>query len=487
MNRPAASKVLGLSGSGSLMDQFTAAKATLQASWLTDWVAEGSAGGAYDTYTAYDFNLAIQWLELTLDPDSTPDNLIIRFWSMSWGNECLLIRYLEAANVMKYWQGWGDDWYLNITVRPDSADVHSRAVIGYHMYATRDYLNNINGWALEASHMDWCGNTGPHQSYVSPYTPYDPKTTDVTHVSTAPLTERYGLPVSYILAPLHWNLTAGERFTVKLPSVSTMVPGYWPKTSTFDVLDSPVNKKAEMAGNVTWGEMAPGNGYPNSGTYDLKKMYNKDTRTYTLVGPISVPLNRNPLWPNLLNYGAPMFVMNVVKSFNMNLVQGWNLVSVPFVDYGYKASTLGLSSGDQVVSWDPVAKTYKTYIVGLPLNDFVIAPSTGYWIFAAQAKTLKLVGDLSHTSPVTRSITVPAGGGWVIVGLNSMNTAWKASNLAAMYSGGSITTVVKWNPVTQAYLTYVVGLPINNFALVPGEGYWIFCNLSGTLSYPVPP
>ena len=46
----------------------------------------------------------------------------------------------------------------------------------------------VNSWALEATHMDWCGNSGPHQSYVSPYTDYDPKWTDVTHVSWAPLT-----------------------------------------------------------------------------------------------------------------------------------------------------------------------------------------------------------------------------------------------------------------------------------------------------------
>jgi hypothetical protein len=485
-NRPAASKVLGLSGAGSLIDQFTATEASLESDWLNDWVAEGSAGGAYDIYTAYDFNLAIQWLELSLDPASTPENLIIRFWSVSWGNECLLIRYLEAANVMKYWQGWTDDWYLNITVGPEAGSVHSRGVVGYHMYATRDYLNNINGWALEASHMDWCGNAGPHQSYVSPYTEYDPFSTNVLHTSTAPLTEQYGNPVSYILAPLHWNLTAGEKFIVKLPSEGTSVPGYWPKTSTFDILDDPAAKIDEMEGNVTWGELVVGNGYPNSGANNLKNFYSAATKTYTVVGPKTFTVNTNPSFPNILNYGAPMFVMNVVKSHTLNLVQGWNLVTAPYVDYGYRASTLGLTSGDQVVSWDPATKTYKTYIVGLPLNDFAIMPSTGYWIFAAAAKSIKVVGDLSHTSPVTRSITIPAGGGWAIVGLNSMNTTWKASNLAAMYSGG-ITNVVRWNPASQTYTTYVVGLPLNNFALVPGAAYWVYCSNSGTLSYPVPP
>jgi len=57
--------------------------------------------------------------ELSIDStNSTADNLVIRFWSVSWGNEALLIRYMEAANVQRHWQGWPDDWYLNITIGP---------------------------------------------------------------------------------------------------------------------------------------------------------------------------------------------------------------------------------------------------------------------------------------------------------------------------------------------------------------------------------
>ncbi len=310
-NRAAATKILGLTGAGSLIDQFTANDASITTAWYNNWIAEGGPGGAYDTYTAYDFSLAIQWLELSLDPASTADNLVLRFWSMSWGNECLLIRYMEAANVTRYWQGWADDWYLNISIAPEAGNVHSRAVIGYHMYATKDSTNTVNGWALEATHMDWCGNSGPHQSYVSPYTPYDPKWTDVTHVSWAPLTTKYGLPVSYILAPMHWNLTAGETFVVKLPSASNSVLGYDPESSASDILGA--TKIEEMAANMNWGEMVMGNGYPNSGTNNPKNFYNPTTKTITLVGPLNFAKNWNPAFPGLLETGAPMFKLNVAK------------------------------------------------------------------------------------------------------------------------------------------------------------------------------
>lgn len=319
-NRPAASKILGLGGAGDLRTQFTGSDTSITTSWYNDWIAEGGPGGAYDTYTAYDYSLGIQWLELSLDPTSTADNLVLRFWSMSWGNECLLARYMEAANVLRYWQGWADDWYLNISIAPDAGSVHSRAVIGYHMYATKDSTNTINGWALEATHIDWCGNSGPHQSYPSPYTDYDPKWTDVTHVSWFPLTVHYGGPVSYVVAPLHWNLTSGETFIVKLPSATTPTLGYTPKKSTSDILGAP--KIAEMAGNFTWGEMVMGNGYPDSGSTNLRNYYSPVTKTITLVGPLNFAKNWNPAFPTILETGAPMFKLNVapVSDYSLEIV-----------------------------------------------------------------------------------------------------------------------------------------------------------------------
>jgi hypothetical protein len=479
-NRAAAGKILGLTAAGDLMAQFTAAEASIESAWFSDWMAEG--GGVYDTYTAYDYSNDIRWLELYLDvTNSTADNLVIRFWSVSWGNECLLQRYLEAANVQRYWQGWPDDWYLNISIGPDGGNIQSRAVIGYHMYATKDTMNNINGWALEASHIDWCGNAQGHTTYITPYSIYDPDQTAVTHISSAPLTTHFGQAVSYIVAPLHWNLTAGEKVIVKLPS-STSLPGYRPQTSASDILGA--TKIAEMAGNVTLGQMVVGNGYPNSGTSNLKNFYNKATKTYTLTGPLNFAPNWNTAFPGLLNTGAPMFVMNVVQTHTMNLVTGWNFVSLPLVGYGYKASTLGLNTGDTVTQWNPATKVYQNHIVGVPVNDFNILPSVGYWVnVPSGTRTLSLYGVEPNTVQ-SRAITLPAGGGWAIIGFASLKTTMKAANIPAMYAGGAVTTVAKWNPVTKSYTSWLSVIPaVNNFALVPGDAYWILAGASGTLSY----
>lgn len=169
--------------------------------------------------------------------------------------------------------------------------------------------------------------------------------------------------------------------------------------------------------------------------------------------------------------------------FRLDLAVGWNLVSLPMVKtVAYKASTLGLGSGDQVVQWNSETMLYKTYIVGMPLNDFTIDPSAGYWIYAASAKALTLYGEVP-TLQQMKSVVVPASGGWALVGMCSMNTGWRAANLATMYSGASMTNVVRWTAATQSYTTYIVGMPLNNFLLVPGQGYWVYVDGSGMLTY----
>ncbi len=171
--------------------------------------------------------------------------------------------------------------------------------------------------------------------------------------------------------------------------------------------------------------------------------------------------------------------------FILDLVTGWNFVSVPLVNHNYKASTLGLITGDTVTRWNPATMMYQNHIVGVPVNDFTIDPSNGYWInVPSGTRTLTLVGDMPIATQ-SRTITVPSGGGWAIVGFASFNTSMHARDIPGMYSvAGSITTVASWNPVTKTYTSWLSVIPtINNFALVPGHAYWTLCGASGTLTY----
>ena len=174
-----------------------------------------------------------------------------------------------------------------------------------------------------------------------------------------------------------------------------------------------------------------------------------------------------------------------VVVIKLELVPGWNFITVPTVGFAYTAGTLGLQKMDIVVSWNPLTKAYdKTFIVGVspPPLDFAILPSTGYWILAGAYETLPLNGMIPITTQ-TRTVTVPSGGGWVNLGFNTLNTTWKASMVPGMYSGGNVTMVAWYNATSGTYKTYIKGIPQSDFTLIPGQAYWIMCTASGTLTY----
>ena len=169
------------------------------------------------------------------------------------------------------------------------------------------------------------------------------------------------------------------------------------------------------------------------------------------------------------------------QEFSLYLVSGWNFVTVPLVGYGYKASTLGLKTDDMVSRWNTTTQRYDlNHIIGSVRNDFAIEANTGYWIYAATAYSIHLLGNVP-TPTQTRVITVPAGGGWVIIGFESLSTARVAEDVGAMYTGGSVLSVSTF--VGGAYITHVIPSARNNFQLGPGVAYWIWVTASGTLSY----
>lgn len=171
-------------------------------------------------------------------------------------------------------------------------------------------------------------------------------------------------------------------------------------------------------------------------------------------------------------------------SFSLNLVAGWNFMSVPLVDTGYKASTLGLLPGDILARFDSETQTFKSWTPGSPpFRDFAILPGEGYWFYSSAAKTLVLKGS-APTGIQTKTITVPAMGGWAAFGLVSLKTTYKASNVPAWYSSVSVTIVARYDPTMMWYPIWIPGgPPFKDFSLMPGQGYWIYVTHSGTLSY----
>jgi len=158
---------------------------------------------------------------------------------------------------------------------------------------------------------------------------------------------------------------------------------------------------------------------------------------------------------------SPTVSLNVSRAgMNISFVSGWNLVSVPLVDWGGNPARWDWE--EEIWSLDGTRHpegTTNNYIVGMspPSFDFAISGSEGIWIFAQSAKTLQINGTVAN-SVQTREIIVPPGGGWVMIGFNSLNTTRHASNVPAMYSGGSITAVARY--ASPGYVILIIGGPV---------------------------
>jgi hypothetical protein len=167
--------------------------------------------------------------------------------------------------------------------------------------------------------------------------------------------------------------------------------------------------------------------------------------------------------------------------FNLSLMEGWNLVSVPLVNCSYNASDLGLDVGDLIVGFNVSRHAYGVaYIVGLspPCNDFAIAESTGYWIYSNSAKVIQLQGSYAS---ITQVREIPDKG-WAIVGFNTRSLTWHASNVPSMFTDGNVSVVAHLLP-SGSYESYIAGLPATDFLLAPGVGYWCYFTSGGSLTY----
>jgi hypothetical protein len=184
-------------------------------------MTDGGAIGQYDIYTAYDYSNDVYTMRNILDWDnSTADTIRVRIYSISWGNDVLIPRYLEAANISSQWgcQLWYEDWYVNATIGPEMSDFDMSGVVWYSLNAWKDSDVFMGSWTMESAHIDWTRNTPAHLSYTSPYNEYAPENfPEMVRPSYSPGTTLWGQDVSYWVPPLVMNLTDRERMTIELP------------------------------------------------------------------------------------------------------------------------------------------------------------------------------------------------------------------------------------------------------------------------------
>jgi hypothetical protein len=173
--------------------------------------------------------------------------------------------------------------------------------------------------------------------------------------------------------------------------------------------------------------------------------------------------------------------ITIAVSSSVQLVEGWNLISVPVESFDSSInSVLSSIGGDYTAVWTYDAVTSRWLRCDLEGPDFLndlesIQTGFGYWILMSRPGTLNIHGALSGT-------TMPLQEGWNLIGCNSLTPLSITDAISSMDSEASVWT---YDPGTDGWLGYEPGENSNDLdSLEPGRGYWIYTPEGGTWILP---
>ena len=162
----------------------------------------------------------------------------------------------------------------------------------------------------------------------------------------------------------------------------------------------------------------------------------------------------------------------VAVSFSLDLVAGINLISLPLNDASVTtaaalAAKLG-SNCTEVVTFNAAQQQLLSHVPGVPLNNFAIMGGEGYFVNLNYPTSVILTGS-GWPSPFHISL-VP---GLNLISMPVNDSAVTTASTLAAKIGTSCQEVVNWESGTQSYVSYVTGVPLNDFAIHGGKGYFV--------------
>jgi hypothetical protein len=169
-------------------------------------------------------------------------------------------------------------------------------------------------------------------------------------------------------------------------------------------------------------------------------------------------------------------------AFSLDLVTGLNLISLPINDASITtASSLAAKLGPnctEVVTFNAAQRQLQSYVPDVPLNNFAIAGGEGYFVNLNDPTPVVLTGT-GWSSPFDVEF-VP---GLNLIGMPVNDTAVTTASTLATKIGASCREVVNWESSTQSYVSYVTGVPLNDFAIQAGDGYFVTVNNPTTVTF----
>lgn len=165
----------------------------------------------------------------------------------------------------------------------------------------------------------------------------------------------------------------------------------------------------------------------------------------------------------------------VFEKESIDLVEGWNLISLPLIPLDSDIDVVLAGILDDVISVWYWAGSWDTFVPGAPSDLHSMEDGKAYWINMEAAQTLNLAGtEMPKGAELPPTYDVVAG--WNMVGVKSTN------NVTALdYLYG--TDYVRIYGFKDGAWFTIPGPNYNTPEMVPGLGYWVAFTEPGTI-YP---
>lgn len=223
-------------------------------------------------------------------------------------------------------------------------------------------------------------------------------------------------------------------------------------------------------------------------TYVSGNTYEENIKVTTdNTGDLQITLTANDTATNSKVKTASVTVATEVTSYDVSLVEGWNLISLPLIPDNEQIENVldnAYLSGATVDNIESVwyydtsqPDNWRRYVPG-PVSDDLLTMEDGkaYYVKMETSATLTVHGqEVTGTPPTSPTYSLDAG--WNMVGFKSTAKMTREAYLDnSISTEGRILKVKKYNTSTEQF---------NDVAksddMVPGVGYWVFMTEPGTL------
>ncbi|OGS56763.1 MAG: hypothetical protein A3K60_03770 [Euryarchaeota archaeon RBG_19FT_COMBO_56_21] len=306
MNREAALQWLGMPQTALASTWWAANNASYTASWES-WI-KNQGNTVYDIFCGYEWTYDINggtWMNLV--ENGATGNVTLTIAHIALGFEILMTRWMTAANLSPL-EAYYEDFSLHTSYSKYVANVSTDCVVQYSLHAVKaNQTVDDPAWVWEPALIDYITKIG----HPSKYKPYSTRTYQSWNAGDTFL----GQEIAYEQTPAWFNLTAGDKLVIQLPTGT--VPGYRGVALTPTDID---NAAAGDLSGIHYimenGTMALGyfvTGWPPETGIDLEPLYDVKKKVLTIAGPQSF----NNKWhtaTGILYHSAPWIEFNVITT-----------------------------------------------------------------------------------------------------------------------------------------------------------------------------